>query len=104
MRKRLIAALTVSGLALTVVPTTGATLVPSLPTAPVNVAPPAIAGSAAAGSTVTCTPGQWLDGPTAYSYSWQRDLVTTIAGPSGSSQYTLTTADVGNLITCEVTA
>jgi hypothetical protein len=83
---------------------TAAGPLPSPPLPPLNVVAPSIAGSATAGSTVTCTPGQWLNSPTSYLFSWQRNLVTTIAEPGPGNQYTLTDADAGQLITCTVTA
>lgn len=69
---------------------------------PVNVLAPSISGSAAQGSTLTCSPGRWVPTPTGYSYSWQRDAITSIGG--ASNQYTLTAADVGQAITCTVVA
>jgi hypothetical protein len=69
---------------------------------PIATASPAITGSAVEGETVGCSPGSWLNSPTSYSYSWQRDAVT-IAGKL-ASQYTLAGADVGQAITCTVVA
>jgi hypothetical protein len=69
---------------------------------PIDVVPPLISGSAQEGQTVTCSAGIWLNSPTRYSYSWQRDA-TTIAGQTGSS-YTITGDDVNHAITCTVVA
>src|SRR5258708_21810168 len=69
---------------------------------PVNVLPPSISGSAVAGQTLACSPGTWAPTATGYSYSWQRDVATTIA--SSGNTYTVTAADVGHAITCEVVA
>ena len=69
---------------------------------PVNVLPPAISGSAQQGQTLTCTPGTWLNSPTSYAYAWQR-TGSAISGAT-SSTYTLTSADVGQAITCSVVA
>ena len=55
-----------------------------------------------AGQTVACAPGSWLNSPTGYAYTWQRNL-TAVSGQTGN-QYTLTNADVGALITCMVVA
>jgi hypothetical protein len=49
-----------------------------------------------------CAPGTWVPTPTGYSYSWQRNVTTTIGG--SSDEYTLTAADVGQAITCTVVA
>ena len=54
--------------------------------------PPAISGSAVQGQTLDCSTGTWLNNPTGYSYSWERDAVTPIG--SGNS-YTVTASDVG---------
>jgi uncharacterized membrane protein YgcG len=69
---------------------------------PVFVLPPSISGSAVQGATVTCFPGTWEPVPTGYSYSWERNGATTIGGTT--NQYTLTPADVGQVITCTVVA
>lgn len=76
----------------------------SLPvgTAPLNAGLPAISGTAQAGRTVTCSQGSWLNSPTSYAYAWQRDA-QAIAGQA-SSQYTLTSTDAGQAITCTVVA
>jgi hypothetical protein len=69
---------------------------------PVNVTPPSISGSAVEGATVSCSQGIWLNSPTGYSYSWQRDVTGTIGGSNNT--YTLTAGDVGHAITCTVVA
>jgi hypothetical protein len=69
---------------------------------PVNVTPPSISGSAVQGQTVTCSAGTWQPAPTGYSYSWQRNATTAIGGTSNA--YTLTAADVNQVITCTVIA
>jgi hypothetical protein len=76
----------------------------SLPvgTAPVNAGLPAISGTAQAGRTVACSQGSWLNAPTSYTYAWQRDA-QAIAGQA-ASQYTLTSSDAGQAITCSVAA
>jgi len=65
---------------------------------------PAISGTAAPGQTLTCSSGTWLnvDSQTSYSYAWQRNVTTTLS--TGSNQYTVTSADVGQAITCTQTA
>lgn len=86
--------------------TTSLPSLPATPTAalaPVNVTPPSITGTAQQGQTVTCStqPGDWLNSPTGYTYSWQRNVTTTI---STGQTYTLTGADVNQAITCQVVA
>ncbi len=74
----------------------------ALPTPPVETAPPTISGSPEQGQTVTCSTGSWLNNPTGYSYSWQRD--GTSVGGQTSSTYALGDADVNHAITCLVIA
>jgi hypothetical protein len=74
-----------------------------LDAAPYNTSPPLISGSPSVGSTLTCTPGTWLGEPApTYVTQWLRGGLP-IAGAIGAS-YTLTTADDGQQIACEVTA
>lgn len=69
---------------------------------PVNTVAPAITGSALVGSTLTCSTGTWSGGGSqTYAYQWKS------AGSNvGSNQntYVPVTGDVGNTITCTVTA
>ncbi len=87
-------------------PAISAPIVPiALPVAlvPVETSPPAISpGTAQQGQTVTCSTGAWTNNPTSYTYSWQRNATTTIAG--NTSQYMLTSDDVNQAITCTVVA
>jgi hypothetical protein len=74
-----------------------------VPRAPVNVAAPVASGTPAAGQTLSCSTGSWTGSPApTYSYAWLRDGVA-IAGAVGST-YVVQAADVGNGLTCEVTA
>lgn len=68
--------------------------------APVDVGLPSISGTAQEGQTLTCNPGTWLNSPTQYSYSWLRGATQIATG----SAYALTASDVGQAITCAVTA
>lgn len=104
MRHQFLAGFVVLAGLLGFAPANSAASVPSEPLAPANYVPPSIAGSAAAGSTVLCSPGYWLNTPDIYVYTWQRDGTTTISGPSADNDYTLTASDVGQLITCTVYA
>jgi hypothetical protein len=54
-----------------------------------------------AGNTFTCEPGSWEEGPT-FTYAWLRNG-TVIAG-AVSNEYTLTAADKGDAVQCQVTA
>jgi hypothetical protein len=69
---------------------------------PIATGLPIISGTAEAGQTVNSSQGSWLNGPTSYAYTWQRDALN-ISGATSSS-YTLTSADVNQLITCTVVA
>jgi hypothetical protein len=69
---------------------------------PVMTSLPAISGSPQVGQTLTCSSGAWLNAPSSFAYSWQRDL-SNISG-ANSSTYTVTSADVNQLITCTVIA
>lgn len=104
MRPHFLAGLVVLAGLLSLTPATSVASAPSEPLAPANYVPPSIAGSAAAGSTVECSPGYWLNTPNIYVYTWQRDGTTTISGPSATNTYTLTSSDVGQAITCTVYA
>jgi hypothetical protein len=79
---------------------------------PVNTVAPKLSGVAQAGQALSCTPGTWTgDGPLSasgavgalsYSYQWSRGAVA-ITGATASS-YTARTADVGQQLSCKVTA
>jgi hypothetical protein len=73
-----------------------ATLIPILSSLPT------ILGTPQQGHTVSCSPGTWLNSPTSYGYTWQRDG-TNISGATSSS-YTLASSDVNQLVTCTVVA
>lgn len=72
------------------------------PTAPVNTTPPAITGTPAEGSTVSCTNGSWSNSPSSYTYRWNRNGAPI--GGATSQTYTVQNADVGQQLTCTVTA
>ena len=83
--------------------TTGAIDAALAPKAPVNTVAPVASGTPAAGQTLSCSSGSWTGAPTpTYAYTWLRDGVA-IAGASGS-RYVVQAADVGNGLTCKVTA
>jgi hypothetical protein len=71
-------------------------------TAPTNLIPPSLSGTATQGETLTVTSGSWSGNPVpAVSRDWQRDGLST--GQSGPT-YTLTAGDVGGTITVVETA
>ena len=67
---------------------------------PINRDVPMISGTAAVGSTLNCTMGNWTGEPTSYTYQWKRG--TTNRGTGAS--YTVVAADAGGSLTCVVTA
>ena len=81
--------------------TSAGTAIPA-PPAPANTVLPAITGTAAVDSTLTCSQGTWSGSPTSYAYQWKRDLVV-IAGATAST-YLVVTADKSMSLTCTVTA
>jgi len=83
----------------------------SLPTAPVTAAAgsvpmdtvlPTISGTAQVGQTLTATNGTWTNGPTSFTYQWNR-AGSAISGAT-TSAYVPVVADVGNTLTISVTA
>jgi hypothetical protein len=72
-------------------------------TAPENTVAPIVSGTAEVGLTLTCSQGTWTTpAPTSYTYRWLRD--GGAIGGAESSVYTVTAADEGHSIICEVTA
>jgi hypothetical protein len=55
----------------------------------------------AAGDMLSCETGTWYEGPT-FTYDWLRNGVAIVGAES--AQYTLTDADEGNAVQCQVTA
>ncbi|MDX5412760.1 MAG: hypothetical protein LPK02_06910, partial [Rhodobacterales bacterium] len=77
--------------------------VEATPAAPVNTTAPTISGATAVGSVLTATTGVWTGVPTpTYTYQWLADA-TPIGGATAST-YTTIAGNVGQSITCEVTA
>ena len=70
---------------------------------PSNTVAPVISGSTTVGSVLTTTDGTWTGTtPITYTYQWKRGGVA-IAGATNNT-YTTVNADIGENITCEVTA
>lgn len=76
------------------------------PEYPINTASPTVSGSTTQGQTLSVTNGSWNTNlayaPTSYTYQWKR-AGSNISGAT-SSTYATVTADIGNSITCTVTA
>lgn len=81
--------------------TRGMVNIGTIATPPINTAAPVISGTLAHGSTLTSTTGTWNPTGT-YTYQWMSAGVA-IAGATNST-YVTQTSDVGNMITCVVTA
>jgi cytochrome c551/c552 len=70
---------------------------------PENTAAPIVSGTAEVGQTLTCSQGTWIGAsPISFDYRWLRNGVAI--GGAESSVYTVTAADEGHSISCEVTA
>ena len=69
------------------------------PHTPVNTSAPTIEGSPTAGAKLTCTPGTWTTA-TSFIYEWLRDGTAR----AGGATYRPGVADVGQLLSCRVTA
>lgn len=70
--------------------------------APVNTSPPVIVGAPTVGVTLICSPGAWSNNPTGFAFLWNSNGIP-ISGANTAS-YALTNADLGNTLTCLVTA
>ncbi len=81
------------------------TEVVSVISSPENITPPVISGSLYVGQELTCSEGDWDNGPQSFSYQWLRNG-TPISGEDATddSDYTPIEADTGEQISCEVTA
>ena len=82
--------------------------VPAAPPPPVATAPPTISGTATQEQTLTENHGTWSNGPTGYSYQWERcnssgSSCQAISGATGQT-YKLDAADVGHTITVQEAA
>jgi hypothetical protein len=74
---------------------------------PVNTQLPTISGTPQQSQTLTAAPGDWLYGPTSYTYQWEdcppESGCEAIKGATAQA-YTVTPADVGDRIDVRVTA
>ena len=71
--------------------------------APVNTGAPVASGTPAVGQTLSCSNGSWTGSPApVYTHAWLRDGVPITGATAGT--YVVQSADVGNGLTCKVTA
>ena len=71
---------------------------------PVNTVAPSVSGSTTLGSSLSTTNGTWTGYPASFTYAYQwRRAGSNISGAT-SSTYTTVSADIGNAVTCFVTA
>lgn len=71
--------------------------------APTNTVAPAVTGTPIVGGSLSCTSGTWTGTPTiTYTYQWLRNGSNITSATSSS--YTPVTADIGNPLSCRVTA
>jgi hypothetical protein len=81
---------------------------PPVQLAPANTAPPAIAGTATEGQTLTASAGTWTESPSSYAYQWQDCEASAVncsnvSGANGST-FRLAAGDVGHTVRVVVTA
>lgn len=69
---------------------------------PTNSSPPTVNGAAYVGNKLSAGNGTWSNGPTGFSYQWNRDGVP-ISGATSSS-YTVGSGDLGAVLSVTVTA
>jgi sugar lactone lactonase YvrE len=69
---------------------------------PAPLSAPAVSGTPAVGATLSCATGSWSNSPTGYDYQWNRGNAP-IADATAAT-YTVTTADLGQALSCTVTA
>jgi len=69
--------------------------------APVNTVLPAITGTAQVGQTLTVSNGTWTGSPSGYAYQWKSGAANV---GTNSNTYVPVVGDIGNVITCIVTA
>ncbi len=69
---------------------------------PINTGAPQVSGNPMVGLTLSCSTGVWSYAPTSYSYQWTRASSNIKA--ARSSDYTVQATDVGQALSCTVTA
>ena len=69
---------------------------------PESTGAPQLSGTPEPGDTLFCSTGNWGNSPIAYAYKWLRDG-TPVSGQT-SSTYGVQSADLGDALSCQVTA
>ena len=86
-----------------IIASSSATAPASAESAPTNVAPPIVSGATTQGSVLVSSVGVWEGTfPQSYAFQWRRNGLS-ISGATSAS-YLVGSSDVGNLLSCEVTA
>ncbi len=67
-----------------------------------NTAPAGRAGAIAIGTSLSCEPGTWFEGPT-FTYHWLRNGTVITEAGAESDEYEVTAADEGAAVQCQVT-
>jgi hypothetical protein len=75
---------------------------PTVSTAPTSITPPVVTGAVGQPAICMCTQGVWSPDAIYFTYQWVSGG-TDIAGATGN-YYQTAASDVGNLVTCRVTA
>jgi trypsin len=76
------------------------------PPAPELQAVPVLSGRATVGDQLTCAPGSWSGSPS-FTYQFVRSVQSrdvSVAAAGSSNQYTITAADLGAMLRCDVRA
>jgi transmembrane serine protease 11D len=76
------------------------------PAAPALQAAPVLTGQATVGDQLTCSPGSWSGSPS-FTYQFVRSVQSrdvAVAAGGSSNQYTITDADLGAMLRCDVRA
>jgi len=76
------------------------------PPAPELQAAPVLSGRATVGDQLTCAPGSWSGSPS-FTYQFVRSVQSrdvSVAAAGSSNQYTITSADLGSMVRCDVRA
>jgi V8-like Glu-specific endopeptidase len=76
------------------------------PAAPSLQAAPVLTGQATVGRQLTCSPGSWSGSPS-FTYQFVRSVQSRdvgVAAAGASNQYTITSADLGAVLRCDVRA
>lgn len=71
---------------------------------PFNTVAPSVSGSTTVGSTLTSSTGTWGGAPTVFTYAYQWKRAGSDISSATSSTYVTVSADIGNAVTCQVTA